>query len=58
MSFTLSSLVRFVESHGFRARVVNGAVCFEVPFVTASGATGSETQTVRTLKQARNALGY
>jgi 2,3-bisphosphoglycerate-independent phosphoglycerate mutase len=55
---TLLALRAFVESHGFRANVRDGAVVFRIPFITLAGEAGSDVVTVRTAGEARAALGY
>lgn len=58
ISPALSSIRAFVESHGFRASVRDGAVVFRVPFITLAGEAGSDEVTVRTMREALAALGY
>jgi len=60
---SLDKIARLVREHGFGALVIDGAVTFGVPYTidVSPGKWmlgGYETFTVRTLTEARNALGY
>lgn len=52
------TLCRFIAAHGFAPTPsTDGSVTFAIPFTSAQG-NGWETFTVRTMAEARAALGY
>lgn len=51
----ITSLIRFIESHGFPCSLSDHGVVFSIPYMFS---TDSATYTVRTLAEARVALGY
>ena len=56
---TLQQLLAFVASHGMvEPRVEGDAIVFGVEAVYPDGHVEIEWETVRTVREARNALGY
>jgi hypothetical protein len=56
---TLHEIASFIVAHGFSATVADGAVTFCIPFVNVvTRHTGFHVETVRTMAEARRALGY
>jgi len=54
----LQSLLAFIQSHGFSARIVGNAVSFAIPYSINGEHSGYDTATISTMSEARDALGY
>lgn len=55
---TLERIAAFVRTHAFPAIVRDGKVHFAIPYIGREGESGVFWYSVRTLDEARRALGY
>lgn len=54
----LERLAAWIRSHGFTATVTDTGVEVQIPWVGPTGDTGTAIEHVRTVSEARTALGY
>ncbi len=54
----LANMARFAESHGFRVEPMDGGIVVYIPWTHRSGSTGETAESVHTMAELRDVLGY